>query len=363
MADDIENFNFIEISLQEGPDLDYELPRHVRCVCHTLNLLGVTDAKNGLKHTSRICNSTLSKCAALWNCSRRPKASELIEQSLEHSLRTPCITRWNSLYESIKHLLENEHKLSDLFEKLSLPMLKNNEITFLRDYNEIFKPISLGLERLQGELDCTYGEVIPTLLAIQKKLKNLQLSESSSCKGLLTAVTCGLETRFSKFINLEDEISILASISHPFFKMRWVKNHLIKKHETILSCFKSAVKRENSNEVINDNAIHKPTKWDGSDKFVDFFDLENPDESSASVFKENIIEIEILNYLKDPQTDLFMLNRYPSIKKLFLKYNTILPSSAPVERLFSFAGMIRRPKRRRISDALFEKLIMLKTCK
>ena len=51
---------------------------------------------------------------------------------------------------------------------------------------------------------------------------------------------------------------------------------------------------------------------------------------------------------------------YPCVKKLFLEFNAVLPSSAPVERLFSFAGMITRPNRRRLSDKLFEQLLLLK---
>ena len=52
-----------------------------------------------------------------------------------------------------------------------------------------------------------------------------------------------------------------------------------------------------------------------------------------------------------------MLNNYPIIKMLFIKYNYILLSSAPVERMFSIATNINKPKR---NDTNFELLVLLK---
>ena len=71
-------------------------------------------------------------------------------------------------------------------------------------------------------------------------------------------------------------------------------------------------------------------------------------------------DLEVLQYLDDLKRDLHMLNSYPIIKNLFLKYNSVLSSSAPVERLFSFAGMISWPHRMRMADQTFKRLLLLK---
>ena len=47
---------------------------------------------------------------------------------------------------------------------------------------------------------------------------------------------------------------------------------------------------------------------------------------------------ECINYLSDTETELTMLARYSRIQKLFIKFNTTQPSSAPLERLCSSAG-------------------------
>jgi len=51
------------------------------------------------------------------------------------------------------------------------------------------------------------------------------------------------------------------------------------------------------------------------------------------------------------------------VKQVFIRYNTPVPSSTPVERLFSIAGLVRSAKRNRLSDCMFETLVLLKANK
>ena len=66
-------------------------------------------------------------------------------------------------------------------------------------------------------------------------------------------------------------------------------------------------------------------------------------------------------FLSDSDKQLSTLNKHPLIKQLFMKFNTPIPSSAAVERLFSQAACILTKRRNRLSDDLFQQLLLLKS--
>ena len=94
------------------------------------------------------------------------------------------------------------------------------------------------------------------------------------------------------------------------------------------------------------------------DQFFKFLKDQNHIETTDSAID---INMEVLSYLSDKQKDIMSLTRFPHVKHLFLKFNTIIPSSAPVERLFSTGGQILIPRRNRLSDDVFEAFLMCKT--
>ena len=73
----------------------------------------------------------------------------------------------------------------------------------------------------------------------------------------------------------------------------------------------------------------------------------------------NVAELELLRYLGDKDLQVQSITKYKYTKQLCLKYNTPIPSSAPVERLFSFAGLILRPRKSGLNNENFERCTLL----
>lgn len=86
------------------------------------------------------------------------------------------------------------------------------------------------------------------------------------------------------------------------------------------------------------------------DKFLIFSSLRSRQgQSTSSDSYKNKVDIELIQYLNNKNKSLPCVNKYNIIKKLFIKYN-IDVCSAPIKRLFSFAGTIMSPTK----SCLFE---------
>src|SRR6201996_3974994 len=85
----------------------------------------------------------------------------------------------------------------------------------------------------------------------------------------------------------------------------------------------------------------------------DFFNFTSPSSQTVAA-------VEVESYMTNTVCDPDVLNAYPLVRNVFLQYNTVLPSSAPVERLFSMGGQILTPRRNRLSYTNFEMLVLLR---
>ena len=162
----------------------------------------------------------------------------------------------------------------------------------------------------------------------------------------------GLKKRYYSILNLVDaDFAIFATSIHPYFKLKWItiKKEFNNEHihlkvkgllnKALLSIDKHTVNEDNNKDYIDDE--------------INFFQF----KKNENIYKENPLDL----FLKSDNSSIKQIHSNDLIKQIFIKFNTPLPSSAPVERLFAYAGKINNPKRGRLTDLNFSNLVILKS--
>lgn len=203
------------------------LPFHLRCASHTISLISTTDSKKVPKQYIHQQNKPFGKCAALWNLSRRPKSSEIIQNTIGCALKLPVVTRWNSFYDALQLILKHKETINKCMTQLKLPLFSEVDFEVMDEYVLVLAPISIGLDYLQRDKESMYGIFLPTLLAIEQKLNTINRHNLKHSQALLDAIIKGFSSRFSNYLELEDteevNFAILAAVSHPQYKIMWLK--------------------------------------------------------------------------------------------------------------------------------------------
>ena len=194
------------------------------------------------------------------------------------------------------------------------------------------RPVCQALDILQSESKAFLGTFLPTIAMAFKKLKELKSSHNIGVCLLLIDTLCeALAKRFGHYF--KDESCLLASSFHPQFRLSWlpwffdepleVENRLKRKMSDILVAADSAAETSSSDsdhdrdEGTSDAFFgclftqQKRRKSSNADRVDTFLSAVPPKSIDANSFDDE------------------------GLKKLFIQYNTTLPSSAAVERLFS----------------------------
>ena len=151
---------------------------------------------------------------------------------------------------------------------------------------------------------------------------------------------------------MESNDAMLAAITLPKFKLRWVREQ--SKKDKIKGLLFAECHNILPLQQAAGDPVTPPDSGSSKDKERDFFCFGDDDETFTTV------EMEVMNYLKTAETGMKILNNFPTIKTICLKANAATPSSAPVERLFSMGSQVLTPKRNRLSDQRFEKLLLMR---
>lgn len=223
------------------------------------------------------------------------------------------------------------------------------------------KPIADSLDRLQGEKNVSIGCILPCLYYIRAELSRTDIVSKYNNNLKLSTIVIEMqqtmktivERRFSAIMKFDkaNKDLVLAAVSHPVYKLNWIAD------EVCVGLAKTLLEEE-AGRLDTISAY---------DTLEEIFEIEDDEflTTISSVIRRSSTEgsssigVEMLNFYHERNKNIDILNKYPTIGRIFRRYNTTLSSSSPVERLFSQALLIFTPRRNRVSDANFEKALLL----
>ena len=353
--EDFQKSNFINID-HENPVYNKppDSPKIYRSATLLLSLVATTDAKVALNVQSfaMVNQMAMATCSALWREIKKSEARDRILNILGSPLYRPCNTKWYSFFVALKQIVESKNMINEVMKQLNLPFFTQQDIDFIEEYLCVLKPIAVGIERLQGNKNLYYGELIPTLLTIHSQLYEIPIEQLRYCSYLLNVIREGFHRRFKSFIELDETVddALLATVTHPYFKLRWV----VMKSDANIASIKTRLQDLLIAQLksLSHKEKREAAAKSSNDDYYKFEDNTAENESNA--------DLKALRFLEDNDFTVKALQKHPSIKRLFMKYNSTLTSTAPVEKLFPFQSILNSVHRSRLSDKTFEALSLLK---
>jgi len=174
----------------------------------------------------------------------------------------------------------------------------------------------------------------------QVKMNIVAASTSLIHSGLIAdTLISSIERRFAHLFAFDNDTKMyaVAAVSHPNFKLRWVPS---ERKQWVKEAFIDEVIKHHSTTGVGGVNVTQSGHSGATTTGDNFFDFDD-DSASAGTAENSNVTIECLRYLEDgPSPVLNVLDSYPTVKSLFRTINATLPSSAPVERLFSKGALI-----------------------
>ncbi|CAF3753693.1 unnamed protein product [Rotaria socialis] len=347
------------------------------CFAHTLQLC----IRDGLKNAPYI-SKVLEKCQILGKCSNQSsKIADVLEELNKH-ISKMNITRWNSEYMLMKSILSiGKSDLDSIVKLMDNPVtFLNNDFTILEEVVDILEPFYDISIKCQSDTIVTVSIVVPAivhcithLLEIRKKL--------SFCTKLVEQLHISIDKRFSgiihrlNLINVErnepfnDPLYFMATILDPSFKFYWLRdlnlpiNNENRLKQNIIQLIVDEISQDSSlsSPKASSEAVSVPLTTSKRNKKL-FVYNEYDEKSNDTMVSDPVTEID--SYLNDPIrtrfSDYWPTSRLTSLKKLVKRIFSVQASSAPVERVFSHAGLILSSRRTNMSEQLFKDLVFLK---
>ena len=332
------------------------------CFGHTINLC----VKAGLKQQQ--IQVALARCSRLVKFFRKSTvAANLLtkkQAALEspvHKLVKDVETRWNSTYDMVQRIIEQQGPVcATLVELKRLDLLpKEEDFTLLEQLVNVLKPFRDVTIQVQGEQYVTISIIRPLLHHLTENVLQLQETDSSVIKNMKRDMVSNLGSRYQSLSisNLLD----CACFLDPRFKSlpfmsednrkklhTFVLEEAIDHYESLNSDTEPAASEEKNEDQL---PLPKKHKSELGQLLGDMFtNLSQAKQVTSRDKAENVLQ----KYLDEPCLNIDEnalkwweqnSSRFPAISKIAQRLLCIPATSTPAERLFSTAGNIISSKR------------------
>lgn len=353
--DDIGAYENVSAILEGEPEQDVLLflPAVQRCASHTLQLIVSEDFWQAVSRgpMCQLHYGAMAKVCAIWSkCHHLHVGLDAAEEIGKMALVVPAVICWNVEYCAVQKVMSlTERELTELCARLEVARLQPEEMAFLREYVTVFHPLAFALELFQAEQKCYLGLVIPTLLSLKNKLSE-QKDSANYLGDVIGAVVAAIDARFQELFGSTE--ARIATATTPQFRLWWMG---ASEREEMCALLATEAGQMDPSNVVEANTSRRMSTIESEDDFFSYGSV----KPAAQIQQRGVME-EVRKYVEGSGKSLDCLQDFPRVKQLFLKYNTTLPSAAPVQRLFSQKGNLVTSQRNFLTDDYFERIQLLR---
>lgn len=186
----------------------------------------------------RVHQSAFSKFDALSNETNHRHLSEKSLSILMEFKPQSIVSKVNQMYSCVLNVVNcDSERLNEVSTEMGILTFSEEDMRFLKEYTMILEPIATAIEYLQKN-NCHFSTILPMVYSMTENLTAMTTNgEIQLCQPLLTAILDGIKQYFEYLFDFNNEKcipAIIATCTHPFFKMRWLKGELKTPNNTNL---------------------------------------------------------------------------------------------------------------------------------
>ncbi|XP_059226388.1 uncharacterized protein LOC106096290 isoform X2 [Stomoxys calcitrans] len=304
----------------------------------------VSKLNNDMKLVHR---TVIEKCCHIWSSWHCKDFKEFFNSLFGEPLSKPQIFSSTSIYTAIKQLVANKNKLEQLCRLINKPCFSLEEIGYLEELLDVFEPLNAVFVFLDLPQNHYYGCFLPSLVTLKWKLTRLYNSKKLfRLQDTLKLLKEEILHEFKDYYDLSESKSeaVIAALTYPPVKTRFLMglkdniNCLSFQPRTVLLKYGKDYHQHHEDQPNSNNKMSvcqgqmsMEHSANGSD-FFDFGDTTETVDDEANL--PHTLRLEIDTYLADAGSTLISLQKYPTIRRMFYRFNTCIPSPTSVYRIF-----------------------------